>query len=314
MAKFFRFPFAVTGDQTTIPDDTQPDGSVSYEEGYGEDYSLNLATDPDARPIPRSAMNGLFYQITNALRQYQTAGAPEFITAADNDGSAFSYEKNAIVKYSDGEYYQSLIVSNTQLPTNAAAWVKVSGLIPNARLSNMAANTVKVNATAGAAAPSDLAMAASTILARLASGNIVAASVAQIQSLLNLGSAAYTASTDYATAAQGAKADSALQPSVTIIEPSSRALILSDANNLIVTTGTGDTTYTVPPASSVAFPNATRVQFINSRSSGNMIIARGSGVQLWDASIPDNADITVAPRGVLTIVKRSGDIWYTQGV
>lgn len=50
----------------------------------------------------------------------------------------------------------------------------------------MAANTVKVRDDATTGAPSDLAMGASTILARLASGNIVAASVAQIRTLLGL--------------------------------------------------------------------------------------------------------------------------------
>jgi hypothetical protein len=48
----------------------------------------------------------------------------------------------------------------------------------------MAANTVKVNATGATANAADLAMPASTMLARLASGDIVAADVAQIKALL----------------------------------------------------------------------------------------------------------------------------------
>ena len=56
--------------------------------------------------------------------------------------------------------------------------------IPLTQLATQAANTVLANQTAGAAVPTAVVMAASTILARLAAGNIVAATSAEMKTLL----------------------------------------------------------------------------------------------------------------------------------
>lgn len=44
MPKFIKYPFALAGDKTAIPNIIQPDGSVSYVIGWGEDYSKNPQT------------------------------------------------------------------------------------------------------------------------------------------------------------------------------------------------------------------------------------------------------------------------------
>lgn len=129
MAKFFRIPWALSGDKTTISDDLNADGTVSYEQGYTADYSLDLSTEPDARPVERRTFNQALNDVTTALRQYQEFSVPDFITSAENDGVAFTYSKGARVRYDAGsgvDVYVSLIDSNTDLPTVTSSWALAS--------------------------------------------------------------------------------------------------------------------------------------------------------------------------------------------
>lgn len=125
MAKYFLNPFAVSGTKTAVPNTTQPDGSVSYEQGYGAKYSLPI-TDPDALRIERAKMNDFFYEVTNAIRTIQQQGIADWISNSDNGGTAYAYAINAIVRYTDGKLYRSTSAANTALPTNASFWVCIS--------------------------------------------------------------------------------------------------------------------------------------------------------------------------------------------
>src|SRR2546428_9108025 len=117
MAIFFKVPFGTGGDKTAIPITVQPDGSVSYTEGFGPNYEANPLTDPDALPVPRLQTNEFYYQISLAMQQYQTLSVPEFITSSDNGGAPYSYNKGVNVLYDDGIngplVYQSQVNSNT---------------------------------------------------------------------------------------------------------------------------------------------------------------------------------------------------------
>lgn len=129
MSKFFRLPFAISGTRVAVPDDSQVDGTVSYEDGYGPDYSLNSASNPSALNIERTKFNEIMYDVTDALRQYQVNGVPDFITTSDNDGVAFPYGIGARTRYNPGSgflIYSSLVASNTALPSDASKWAVIS--------------------------------------------------------------------------------------------------------------------------------------------------------------------------------------------
>ncbi len=120
MLKFFRIPFATSGDKTAIPDPVDGGGSVSYTEGYGVDYQLQK-TNPAAKNIERDKMNELFFDVTTAIAELQSQGVPDFISTALNGGTPYSYALNAIVKYS-GELYISIAAANVDLPSVVTKW------------------------------------------------------------------------------------------------------------------------------------------------------------------------------------------------
>lgn len=117
---YFDVPFGLDGDLTTVPDAVQPDGSVSYEQGFGPDYALPY-TNPDAKNVPRDQYNQLLFDITSAIQQYQQHSTAPFITTAMNGGSPYSYSKYDRVLYS-GVLYQSIVNSNTDTPPSSK-WV-----------------------------------------------------------------------------------------------------------------------------------------------------------------------------------------------
>ncbi|TXE64594.1 Ig-like domain-containing protein [Serratia nematodiphila] len=125
--KFFRIPFASAGDKQQIPDDKNAEGYVSFVEGWGEDYQKDLMSDANAKEVERDVMNGILNAITVALRQYQTDSFPEWITPANNGGTAYPYGVGIVVRHRQGNgafiSYVSLTDNNTTEPgTEGARW------------------------------------------------------------------------------------------------------------------------------------------------------------------------------------------------
>lgn len=127
MTKYFIKPFAEGGDKIAVPDDTQGNSTVSYEEGYTPEYEADQESDPNALDIEREKQNQLFFDITENLRSWQTFGVFEFITSVINGGNPFPYGKWAKMLWTDGNIFESKIIDNETNPqTHPGNWNLVS--------------------------------------------------------------------------------------------------------------------------------------------------------------------------------------------
>lgn len=125
MARFFRFPWATTGDRAVVPFNTDPGGAVSYSQGFGPDYEI-APGDPGWKPVPREETNGFYYDLTDNIRQYQLTGTPDWVDPSQNAGIPVSYEYAARVRYDAGagvRVWQSTTANNTSVPGADANWV-----------------------------------------------------------------------------------------------------------------------------------------------------------------------------------------------
>ena len=133
MARYFRVPFADSGDKTTLPDETST-SIISYATGYSQDYQRNPATDPLARRPERNFFNQLIFDITDTLKNLYETGTVPFITSAMNNGSPFSYPIGARVILSN-RIYENTTANNTGTPP-AAGWLLVDVGALDARFLN----------------------------------------------------------------------------------------------------------------------------------------------------------------------------------
>lgn len=114
---YFDTAFALNGTLTTIPDPTQANGTVLYNQGFPASYSTPVAS--GGYNFPRAQFNQLMNDITSAIQFMQQNGASNFITTAMNGGEPYSYNIGAVVMYNAGSGIQAWIStasSNTTTP------------------------------------------------------------------------------------------------------------------------------------------------------------------------------------------------------
>ena len=134
-APFFKYAFAQSGDKTTIPQEQDPKGKVSYQIGFGPIYSKDPAADGDY--ILRDNFNQLMFDTTNAIRQSQINGANLWRAEIANNGGypagavvLVKMQMNGVIDSGTSfvqhlNYYQpfvSMIEANRDEPTAANAY------------------------------------------------------------------------------------------------------------------------------------------------------------------------------------------------
>ncbi|MEG0207018.1 MAG: hypothetical protein RR742_23960 [Citrobacter sp.] len=126
--------FARIGD-TRNPPQTDPNGSVNWDNGYTPNYEIDLSSgDPLAKAVERDVMNYLFNILTDNARQYQKNGNPEWYSNMPN---GYPIGAIVLVAITGGfDLYRSLANNNTSNPVGSSAWDKIwtsaqlRGIIP----------------------------------------------------------------------------------------------------------------------------------------------------------------------------------------
>lgn len=141
MLKFFRLPFASSGDKVAIPDTPPVDGSINYTTGFDADYEADPVANPATyKDIPRTGVNQALFDITNAIKELQS-DVQAWINPSLNGGTNVQYALGMRVRYTDGNVYESLSNANVALPTDPTHWALVDYASMTAHIINAIATS-----------------------------------------------------------------------------------------------------------------------------------------------------------------------------
>jgi hypothetical protein len=101
---------------------------------------------------------------------------------------------------------------------------------------------------------------------------------------------------------------------VRAVTATSDTLVVTDADNKLITySNTGTTTITVPPFSSVAMTTGSVVNVIKIASGGTISVIQGAGVTLSSSGATSTNPVITGNFKAASIIKVSTDSWYVVG-
>lgn len=129
MATRIPYDFATAGDTEEIPSVSSTD-ELSFQSGWTDAYEKD-STESGYRYISRSEHNYLWNVITSNIKEWQEQAFPDWISDELDSGTPYAYDTGAIVRYTDGLNYVSLVDSNTGEPSVSSDWEQfdASGLV-----------------------------------------------------------------------------------------------------------------------------------------------------------------------------------------
>jgi hypothetical protein len=102
--------------------------------------------------------------------------------------------------------------------------------------------------------------------------------------------------------------------SVRAVTATSDTLVVTDADNKLITySNTGTTTITIPPFSSVAITTGSVINFIKIGSAGTVSIVQGAGVTIASTGATSTNPTITKTFGAVSCIKVSQDSWYVIG-
>jgi len=102
--------------------------------------------------------------------------------------------------------------------------------------------------------------------------------------------------------------------SVRAVTATSDTLVLTDADNKLITySNTGATSITIPPYSTVAMTTGSVVNVIKIASGGTVSIIQGAGVTIASSGAISTSPVITAQYKAASLVKVSTDSWYIVG-
>jgi len=102
--------------------------------------------------------------------------------------------------------------------------------------------------------------------------------------------------------------------SVRAVTATSDTLVVTDADNKLITySNTGTTTITVPPYSSVAMTTGSVVNVIKIASGGTISVIQGAGVTIASNGATSTNPVITGTTKAASLIKVSTDSWYVVG-